>query len=132
MALCGVLCFKGEESGGGERSTATSAFPPLGGQVGAGGLLLGIGGWAAELVQHGLIPEGRAKERRSSVALTGWAPLTPTHSPSAPPTLRTLHPVSTLLQGGASGFFRSCIRPSSHLQACSLPPDLPSTTSSSF
>lgn len=41
-------------------------FPPVGGQVGAGRLLLGVGGWAAELVQHGLIPAGRAEGDQSA------------------------------------------------------------------
>lgn len=40
---------------------AQRLFPPVGAQVGAGGLLLGVSSWTAELVQHGLIPEGRAE-----------------------------------------------------------------------
>lgn len=40
---------------------AQRLFPPVGAQVGAGRLLLGVGSWTAELVQHGLIPEGRAE-----------------------------------------------------------------------
>ena len=40
---------------------AQRLFPPVGAQVGACGLLLGVSGWTAELVQHGLIPEGRAE-----------------------------------------------------------------------
>lgn len=38
-------------------------FAPLGSQVGAGRLLLGVSGRAAELVQHGLIPAGRERRR---------------------------------------------------------------------
>lgn len=59
-------------------SASTSYVPPVGGQVGAGGLLLGIGGWAAELVQHGLIPEGRAEGQ-------GQARLCDTRAPARPP-----------------------------------------------
>lgn len=70
-----VVCvlLRGEGLWGGEGRTSTNDFPPLGGRVCAGGLLLGIGGWAAELVQHGLIPGGRAEEEGQSSAWTGWA-----------------------------------------------------------
>lgn len=61
MAQRSVLCSGGRTVGVGKGGASTSHFPPLGGQVRAGGLLLGVRGWAAELVQHGLIPEGRAE-----------------------------------------------------------------------
>ena len=51
---------------------AQRLFPPVGAQVRAGGLLLGVGSWTAELVQHGLIPEGRAEGE-------GQRPLTTRH-----------------------------------------------------
>lgn len=57
-AECALLWGK---DGVGKGGASTGRCPPLGGQVGAGGLLLGVRGWAAELVQHGLIPEGRAE-----------------------------------------------------------------------
>lgn len=61
MAQLSVLCSGGRTVGVGKGGASTGRFPPLGGQVGAGGLLLRVRGWAAELVQHGLIPEGRAE-----------------------------------------------------------------------
>ena len=56
-----VCALLGVEDGEGGGEDAQRLFPPVGAQVGAGGLLLGVSGWAAELVQHGLIPEGRAE-----------------------------------------------------------------------
>lgn len=59
---------------------------PLGGQVRAGRLLLGVSSWAAELVQHSLIPAGRAEgedqtntviRRRSGKAEPGWTLVLP-------------------------------------------------------
>lgn len=69
--VCALL--QGEGLWGGEGGPPTNDFPPLGGRVCAGGLLLGISGWAAELVQHGLIPEGRAEEEGQRLAWIGWA-----------------------------------------------------------
>lgn len=88
--VCALL--RGEGLWVGRGGPSTSDFPPLGGRVCAGGLLLGIGGWAAELVQHGLIPEGRAEEEGQSSAWTGWArhsSLTP--RPLCPETLPLCH-----------------------------------------
>lgn len=65
--------------GGEEGRPSTNYFPPVGGQVGAGGLLLGVSSWAAELVQHGLIPEGRAERRRSGCCQDRLGSLTPRH-----------------------------------------------------
>lgn len=74
MAKACVLCSEGWDGGGGEAGgPSTNYFPPVGGQVGAGGLLLGVSSWAAELVQHGLIPEGRAEGEGQGAAKTGLA-----------------------------------------------------------
>lgn len=62
-ALACVGCSGGA---GGVGRTGRQSFSPLGGRVRAGWLLLGIGRWAAELMQHGLIPEGRAEGRDQS------------------------------------------------------------------
>lgn len=87
-----VLCSEGKDCGVGREGPSPKDFPPLGGRVCAGGLLLGIGSGAAELVQHGLIPEGRAEEEGQSLAWTGWAQhgsLTP--RPLCPETLPLCH-----------------------------------------
>lgn len=61
-----MLGSERKEIGGGGRKVQ---FAPLGSQVGAGRLLLGVSGRAAELVKHGLIPAGR--ERRRSECKAG-------------------------------------------------------------
>lgn len=70
-ALCCVLCSERERDGGGEGRKG-HYIPPLGGQVRAGGLLLGVSSWAAELMQHGFIPVGRAEGEGQSRTETGW------------------------------------------------------------
>lgn len=53
----------GSERREGGRERRKVQFAPLGSQVGAGRLLFGVSGGAAELVQHGLIPAGREGEK---------------------------------------------------------------------
>lgn len=53
----------GSERKEGGREGRRGPFAPLGSQVGAGRLLLGVSSGAAELVQHCLIPAGREREK---------------------------------------------------------------------
>lgn len=73
----------GSERKEGGRGGRKVQIAPLGSQVRAGRLLLGVSGRAAELVQHSLIPASREGE---TVRQAEPAPKTPQH-PLPPPAL---------------------------------------------